>query len=287
MCLLLMNLSGILSAQEVIDSTQEDINSLRQKIETLKMQRLQDSLNVENRFRQERLWKKSRPLIIGIGNQTMMDKTNGVKYKKSLSIGVSFRRTYYLHDKAIANMMKFGLDVSFFDLTYTRYAKGKGSSLENVLGNVTEETFEDNADGMGNDILNSINIGKHSVTLGVAVGPSLKIAPFYQLNKKALDKLKVTLYGHYVPSFCGIAMMGDGNKSFSGGYMGLWRYGINLSFSRIGIGIEHYKGKGKLHNFSSDDVDDDEDDGEAFLNFTKDKAKYTLSGTRLYIGFLF
>lgn len=281
MCLLLMGLCGILSAQEVIDSTREDINSLRQEIETLKMQRLQDSLNVENRFRQERLWKKSRPLIIGIGNQAMLDKTNGVKYKKSFSIGVSFRRTYFLHDKAIANMMKFGLDVSFFDLTYARYAKGKGSSLGNVLGNVTEET----ADGVGNDFLNSINIGKHSITLGVAVGPSLKIVPFYHLNKKALDKLKVTLYGHYVPSFCGVAMMGDGNKSFSGGYMGMWRYGINLSFSRIGIGVEHYKGKSKLHNFSSNDEEDD--DGNSFPNFTNDKVKYTFSGTRFYIGFRF
>ena len=261
---------NVLSAQELTDSTQEALKDLRQEVDNLKRLRVQDSLNVEEKFRQERMWKKSKPLIIGYGNQTMTDETNGLKYKSNLSLSVAFRRTYYLHEKAIKGMMKFGLDVSFFDFTYARYAKGKGVSLGNLMGNVTEGTFDnyddyfsqadENAlgartDGMGNDILNNINIGKHSFTFGLAVGPSLKIAPFYPLNKRSLDNLKVTLYAHYVPSFSGIAMMGD-DTQFSGGYMGMWRYGINLSYSRIGIGIEHYKGKGKFHNFSSDDDDE-------------------------------
>lgn len=289
------------NAQEVTDSTREALNDLRQEVDNLKRLRVQDSLNLAEKFRQDAIWAKSKPLIIGIGNQQMTDKTNGLKYKSNLSLSVAFRRTYYLHEKAIKGMMKFGLDVSFFDLAYARYAKGKGTSLGSLMGNVTSGTFQDydeyfkeadekalaaRTDGMGNDILKRINIGKHSVTVGVAVGPSLKIVPFYPLNKRGLDKLKVTLYAHYVPSFSGVIMMAD-DTQFSGGYMGMWRYGINLSYSRIGIGVEHYKGKGKFHNFTSDDDDEGGDEGGSFINFSHDKIKYTFTGTRFYIGFRF
>lgn len=281
----LVGVTNVLCARDD-ESTQESTNSLRQEVET---QSSQDRLEVTGQSRDEQIWKSSCPIVFGYGNQQLDDKTNDWRYKSSMSVYVSFRKTYYLHKEAIKRMMKFGLDASFFEINYANYGTDDGEPTGWEFAKAAEGTFQDydeyfrksNAKALAKsskdkDDEGGSGIGKHTFNIGVGVGPSVKIVPFYYKNDDALDKLKVSLYAHYVPSFCGVIMSAD-KTTLCGGYMGMIRYGFNVSYGRWGLGVEHYTGSAKLKNFSSDN-----EDAESL-----DNIKYDMSGTRFYIGFRF
>jgi hypothetical protein len=170
-----------------------------------------------------------------------------------------------------------------------------------MMGNVTSGTFDnyddyfnaaDNAaldasdEGRISGFLNTIDVGKWQYSLSaLGVGPSVKVVPFYALNKKFHDKIKVTLYFHYVPTFTAFLRTGENDTSVSAGYVGQMRYGANLTFGRFGIGFEHQWGKGKLTNYDFDESGESESGAE--FNITTDKSTYKTSASRFYIGFQF
>ena len=111
----------------------------------------------------------------------------------------------------------------------------------------------------------------------------MRVAPFYPIGKKWLDNIKVSAYFHYVPTYTALIFSGDDNTTVCGGYISNWRYGLNLSIGRIGIGFEQQWGEGNLKKLDIGD-DDDEDSG---LNISSEKRKYRMATTRFYIGLKF
>ena len=297
--LLAAGMTTTISAQ---DDTTESIAAIRQELEQLKAQRRADSLNTATQARDERIWRKSAPWILMYGTQSIDDGT--VRFKSGTSIGLAKRRTYFLHNKAIAGMVKFGLDVGWTELSVTRYAKGKGLSMKGLMssamGNVTDGNYatmddyfdaasksaldaSDERDAEMDDILNRLDVGKFQISGGFAIGPSIHVVPFYALNKKGLDRIKVGAYFHYVPTFTALVFTGsDEDTSISGGYMGQWRYGVNLRYGRFGIGVEHQWGSGTLKRFNTESDDKDSD-----ASPVGDKVHYNTSATRFYIGVKF
>ena len=284
-------------------SAQEDIASMRQEINELKAQLAEKDKKEANNAQQEKMWRSSSPMIITYGENAIEDEAAGVKYKSDLSVGFAKRHTYYLHNKAIAGMVKFGIDVAWTDFNFTRYAKGKGLSVgtmvNDVMGNVTSGNFNsyedyfnaayNNAQGAEEHIdvsgmLNRLDVGKYQLDATIiGLGPSVKIAPFHPIGKAWLSNIKVSGYFQYLPTMTTLLFSGDEKTVICGGYMSRWRYGANISFGRFGIGVEHSWGKGNLTSWNVDDDDDDKDG----LNITDDKIKYITSGTRLYIGIQF
>lgn len=297
--LLTAGITNIKAQDDNVSSS--EVAALRQELEDVRNKMHEDSLNNAQRWRDEKIWgKKSSPMMILYGSQSLQDENSPLKLKSDLAFGFSKRRTYYLHSKPIAGMVKIGLDVTWFETYIARYAKGKGISLGNMMGNITSGTYDNyddyfnaadkaalNEEEVGNlsGLMNSIDVGKWQGNFSMlGIGPSVKVVPFYALNKSALDKLKVTAYFHYVPTYTVFLRTGDEDTSASGGYLGQMRYGLNLSFGRIGIGVEHQWGKGKLTNY---DFDEDDENSENEFDITTKKSTYKTSSTRFYIGIKF
>ena len=72
----------------------------------------------EDAARNERIWKK-RAKYFNIGyitNQTLTDKVDAeAEWKSDFGVSLAFGKTYYLHKKPLLNMIKFGIDATWFD----------------------------------------------------------------------------------------------------------------------------------------------------------------------------
>ena len=190
-----------------------------------------------------------------------------MKYKSDFSFSTSKRRTYDLHHKAIGGMLKFGIDMTWLDISFTRYEKGKKLSLaslsQSLMGNVTNGTFANFSDYFNaadkkalsdmsgdnlTDLVNRIDLGKFQISANIlAVGPNVRIAPFYPIGSRFLDKIKIGAYAHYIPTYSALIFTdGESDPVVCGGYMSCWRYGATLSFGTFGIGVERYMGDGNL-----------------------------------------
>ena len=300
--LLTIGITDIKAQDENVSSN--EMAALQQELEDVRKKTYKDSLNNAQRWRDEKIWgKNSSPWMILYGSQSLQEEGSPLKLKSEVAFGFSKRRTYYLHSKPIAGMVKIGLDVTKLEIYIARYAKGKGKSMGNLMGNVTNGTFDnyddyfnaaDNAalsEGTAGNVtglLNSIDVGKWQMNASVlGLGPSVKVVPFYGLNKPALDKIKATAYFHFVPTYTLFIRTDDDNEfSTSGGLLLQWRLGLNLSFGRFGIGVEHQWGKGKLTNYGFEE-NDGADDSASKFNITTKKSTYKTSGTRFYLGIKF
>ena len=80
----------------------------------------------EDAARNERIWKK-RAKYFNIGyitNQTLTDKVDAeAEWKSDFGVSLAFGKTYYLHKKPLLNMIKFGIDATWFDISYAKYSE--------------------------------------------------------------------------------------------------------------------------------------------------------------------
>lgn len=257
-------------------------------------------------------WGKHKPFFIGYENVSLTDEDTHTKFKSQWSFALGKRRTYYV-GPAVLNMLRFGIDASWMDMTVSRFEKGKGinSMMSDMMGSMTgnitggnygdmNDYFDDawnsasdNNDDMGeeDDFLNRISLGKYRFTYSLGVGPSVRIAPFSLLNNSFLNKIKVAGYFHWTPGFQMLIFTGDDeDPQFSyGAMMRSFNIGMNISIGRFGIGVEHRWGKSKM---SSLDFGGDEEEGSSYDEPVETashsgKMNYKHSLTRFYIGIAF
>lgn len=285
------------------DSREVTIDSLAKEVAQMR----QNEADRQKEARDEKIWRKSKPMTFAYENVTLTDENSGIEYKSKMAFAMSKRRTYYV-GKPIAHMIQLGIDATWFDLSYAQFEKGKGMGgiANGFMGGVTDGTYDnmddyfDHAydqaiteDGEGDsDIFNRMALGKHRISFNLGVGPSIKVAPFYALNKKALDKLKVSAYFHWLPGYSALLFTGDETEVSHGALMRNFGIGFNISYGRLGIGIEHRWGKSKMNNWQVDDDDDKYDySGSGAYGDTgnerSSKIDYKHSITRFYIGFRF
>ncbi len=264
------------------------VDSLSQVVNQLQA----DGARRDHEARQDRIWKRKKGIVIGWTNQTLSapdgeiinpDGTN--KWKSNLGVNLRlFDRTWYVH-KAIAGQVRFGIDFAV-DVNYAQYKKAKGMKISSGLGGGTDDDF---GDDFGSDFGDyddfdpsiDMDLGMHQADAGVSVGPSVTVVPFYWLNNRHLDDIKVSLYYHLLPSYSGIIQSGDDDTSVASAFNFFNTFGGKISWKFLTLGVEHRWGSAKYEamGFSLDGDSDYEASGE--------KIKYKTTSTRFYLKFSF
>ena len=136
---------------------------------------------------------------------------------------LTYVHTYMLHKRPIARMMGVGLDVGFFDATYSNY------TIDNMdeWGMVDPDDFD-----ATHDPSKRIDVPMHKVEYSLQVGPSITVTPGKNFTFSA--------YARYAPTFTGIYI----EYNFYGNYASMFNLGASVAWKNIGVGIESRMGVG-------------------------------------------
>ncbi len=225
---------GMYAQETVVTSDNTDkTDSLTQVVSKLsaKVQKVEDDK------RNESIWKKrSKYFHIGYINQTLTHQDiSGLKWKSDFGVSLGFGHTYYLHRRALFNMLKFGLDITWLDISYAKYSQPK-EWTEPSESTYPDEDSED------------FDLGVHQVELGLHIGPSITLNP--------IDYLKLSGYFHFIPSGSIVIMNDEANAS----YVSNFAVGGAIAYKAISLGIESRWGKAKYNSFAVDEDAVDTDD---------------------------
>ena len=159
------------SAQEV---SQQKLDSLNQALSDISARVKETEAAESNRA----IWKdRSKYFNLNYVNQKLSpdidgwDKLGGGELKSDFGAAIVWGKTYYLHKKPLAGMIKFGIDWSWMDLNYAQY------KLE-TYDYDTDELYSEKA---------------HQLEYGMQIGPSVTINPVHHL--------KVSAYFRVTPSY--------------------------------------------------------------------------------------
>lgn len=172
-----------------------------------------------------------------------------------MGFGMDVGRTWYLHKRPLAGLMKVGLDATFLSVSYDKL--GEIAYPDDLFGIVMG-----GGDGMMDELDEMVDIGNHRIDVGVQVGPSLTVNP--------VSRLMLRAYFHYCPTYSMLLM----DEEFCGSYASLFTYGLSVSYGVIGVGVEHRFGSGKY-------------ECNAYLPISdfNDKTKLKTSAVNFYISF--
>lgn len=178
-------------------------------------------------------WRK-KFINLSFTNATI-SQDNVQDLKSNYGVAFTVGRTFFLH-KPIGDMLRFGIDATWFDINYSNY------EIEHITYWETDK------------------YQYHQGEISLHVGPSITFEP--------VKKLAVHAYFQYAPTF---AMLYTGeSETFYGNYASLWVAGGNVSYKSIGLGIEsrfgniNYK---PLGSSDSDNIDSSLSGFRAYLTF--------------------
>ncbi len=298
---LMLSVSGLPAAAQVNEpmvhqnGETEEVDSLRQTI--AEMQRVQDEQKIqlaeqEKELRWQKVWKRKKHFGLSwITSQKLTNKDySAEQWKQQMGIALSYGKTYYLHKKPIAGMIKFGIDLDWMDITYAKYKEpgwsvdDPGEGEDSDAGN-TDTPDED--EGFIPDMdfgLDEVNLGLQQIDYGLAVGPSVTVNP--------VQDLMVSAYFHYHPTFSVTLLDSD----IYGGYVGNMSFGMTAAWRMIYLGFETRWGSGKYFGFNveeaGEDFEDDmngaiEDGEDDMFDFQMNEKKFKTNSFRLTIGLRF
>lgn len=207
----------------------------------------------------EMIWGRNKYFNLGYNAQKVevKDVENG-KMNSDFGFSLTTGRTYYLHKKPILNMIKFGIDWTYLDLTVAKYSPTyDDDEYDSYYGSNYDDYYSDEDDDEG--------IGSYKFELGMQFGVSVTVNP--------VDFLKVNAYFRYAPCFSGMYddYEGDFYKSFGSYFVG----GMAVSYKVISLGVEKYWGTSKFDS--------------AYDEYTDEykTVDWKTSGPRIYISFRF
>ena len=186
-----------LSAQVVTDSTTQvgkDVLKQEQRNDSLAqvVQNLEEQVNdTKKQQQQDRVWRRNKYRNIAFVKQSLQEQGGmGQKWDSDYAFALTMGRTYYLHRKPILNLIKVGIDWTYFDLNYANYGKISNYALEG------DGTPVDPNPDYPYEQEEEMNIGRHQFEYSMHKGPSITVNP--------IDHLKVNAYFRYAPTFSGI-----------------------------------------------------------------------------------
>ena len=142
---------------------------------------------------------------------------DGTKLRSNYGASFTSGRTYFVHSKPIAGLLKIGVDATWVDLNYNNYT-GKYLTSEG---------------------LSDYNL--HRIEYSLQVGPSIAINP--------VGKLNINAYFRYAPTFSVLLSNPDGFSAM-GNYATMFVTGGMVSWGIIGVGAEYRFGDCSYNNFT-------------------------------------
>ncbi len=247
---------------------QNKLDSLQTTVTTLQ-------LKEDNRSKTEydnAVWKRNKYMAIGLSTQKFKDAEDAANMEYKSKVGVLFEmgKTFYLHKKPIANLMKVGIDWSYLNFSFAKYEDGKGINMPSI------PSYDDDDYDADIDPDIDIDLGVYSLAAGMSVGPSVTFAPFYNTGK-GLQHILAQTYLHVTPSYTGILLSKDNDTEIKSGYTTYFNWGLNVSYKKISIGYEYRWGKSKFNSLSLDMYEDDENGSTDYEDNAKQKIKFGTS----------
>lgn len=221
----------------------------------------------EHDVRTYEMWKHKKYFRVGYVNQSVTS-ASGSDMQSRFGIDLLKGRSFFLHKKPIAGLMKFAIDFGVY-LNYTMYRDDvatteSGGSDGYQEGEQAGETTEDGgSDGMMGFF--SKNYPPQSFDFGLMLGPSLTINP--------VADLRIAAYWHVMPA----GSMFLKNSNMGAGFIPYMNYGLELTYRWIGLGVERKYGNGNLWSINNMI----ENGGEST------PIKYRTAGYSLYLAFRF
>lgn len=257
--ILALAVSGVRAQEQTKEATTQRLDSLQQVVDQLTT----NVATFEKENLNQAIWKdRAKYFNIGYVKQTLTDKVNGGDIKSDFGISLSSGKTYYLHKKPIAGMIKFGLDWTWMDINYAK-------STWNTIDSSTKEVSSS---------------AMHQAEIGMQFGASVTVNPIHHL--------KVSGYFRVTPSYSGLYR----DETFYNNYVTMWNAGCAMAWKVISLGVEWRWGSAKYNGLTFDGLDLDEDSfgeednpsmGDVMDQISAPKRKLKTSSMRIYLSFRF
>ncbi len=289
------------AASSVNAQTDNSTSSLESKLDSL--QKNVSELQDKEADRSEKeysaaVWKRKKYFNIGYTTQKMQNSDNPEKLdvKSQFGVNIDWGRTYYLHKGAIGGVMKIGLDWSWLNLAFAKYKSGNGIhiTLPSMGGTDQDPSTDYNSESSeveysqytDTDYEADVDLGIYSVHAGMSIGPSVTVAPFYNIGK-GFQHILARTYFHVTPSYSAIIVSQNGSTDVYHGYTTFCNWGINIAYKAISIGYEYRWGKSKFNTITFDEGDDNEGEGSAPSLKNSDKQSIKFGASTVYVRFNF
>lgn len=235
-------------------------------------------------------------------------------YKSEWGMSLKWGRSYRLHKQAIARCLQFSLDYTWIDLNLNGYDTKLTDGIDtDSQGNTGKKIAYDSrnyiVDEETGDYVFYVpyNMKKYEVSYGMAVGPSINIAPLVYAKAQDLHYLQLHAYWHIGYGVSGMYIGEDkkydqnqaiaktdatGTTTVTGGTQEdaecrrmaaenclRWGHGLTntiglgISWKFIGLGWEYRTSTLKYKSIGH--------------NFDEDSHKFTQSNSRVYLQFRF
>ena len=294
-CLFSMFAFGQITGEQ---APQSNVNGNESVSDIIKMQQEVTKRNQsESHFRS--VWSRKGYLNVSYNTTTLSPKDdvptgvayNGGKapeYKSNWGASIQLGRSYALHKRPISNILQFNIDYTYIDLGVNHFkAENDGHNIYDSAAKLTV--------GDKNDCFYTPwNLEKYDINYGMAVGPSVTVAPFTYTKYAGLHHLKFNVYFH-VGYHVGLLYMVSDEKAdvnqvgtayydetrhnkmkdylkMDLGHGFTTSFGFSLTWKAIGVGYEHRSGSLKYKSLSTDD-------------FGKDSYKFKSSTNRVFVQF--
>lgn len=252
------------------DTQTDDLESLRNEVQTLRSE--MDAQ--KDKDIQRSVWGRQKAFKIGYVDNTWtpeaVDGQTLAKLKPNYGFSLGLTKTYFLHPKAIAGCLKFGLDVTWFDISYVNY-KANPNWSDNVGG--------DYGDLPDFDVP---NLGSNQIDAAMGIGISANVTPFFFSNSTGVKSVRAKLYCNFMPSYSALIISEDDETQVNHAFVPYFTYGLNLQWKALSFFIEGRHGSA---NYKINDIDIDYDSFEG--GFVSDKVSCSNSGYRAGIGICF
>ena len=219
-------------------------------------------------------WKSRRKYKnIGYHIQTLTHQDiPNMDWKSQYAFSVNMGRTFYLHKKPLAGMMKFGIDWTYIDYVYAKYKDNQETTDEGIT-NSTPYSSDIFSEFTGDEI----DLGIMQMDLGMHLGPSFTINP--------VGDLMISTYFHFIPSVSFVFLNDEINYNF----VPYWSYGGASAWKAISLGVEYRWGKAKYKSLSMDEeaMDSEEDFDLSNIEdvFKKGNNRLKTGSLRIYLSF--
>lgn len=219
----------------------------------------------------ESFWAKRKTLRLGYETYTFQN-ASGMELPVKFGAGISNINNVWLHKKPVAGMMKFAFDHGIsanYGMFDTAIDDKDYTGPSGYIGNAP-------ATDDGNDLdmpFDLSKIGMHHLSVGYALGVSLTVNP--------VAKLRLNGYFHFVPS-CAAVLSGS---TLSIGFMPYCRYGAEVSYGRVGVGIEWGSGMSNMSDMMSKLMAMGDEEAQAVASTPK--TRYYSNYMNIYLALKF